>query len=77
MKSIQNDHVTQEVEKMLAPLKEANPAQYDIITRLINDVYSDPKIEQPEALTRAIEDKLYRLIDDHVRFTLKQQEDDH
>lgn len=77
MKSIQNDHVTQEVEKMLAPLKKANPAQYDIINTLINDVYSDPKIEHPEALTKAIESRLYRLIDEHVRFTMEKQEDDH
>jgi len=68
MESTSNNNVTKELERLLAPLKQGNPLQYNIIQNLIDAVYVDPTIHSPEALSKEIENKLYKMIDDHIRF---------
>ncbi len=68
MQSTDNDQVNKEVERLLAPLKEKEPAQYNIIKTLIAEMPNDPKLDAPIAYTKAIEDKIYRLIDEQVKF---------
>lgn len=68
MQSTKNSHVNEEVERLLADLKEQDHMQYVIVTTLIQEMYTDPKLDMPEGTTRAIEDKIYRLIDEQARF---------
>ena len=68
MESIKNSNVTKEVEKLLAPLKEKDIAQYNIIRNLVDQVYTDPTLHSPEATNKEIENRLYRMIDDHIQF---------
>jgi len=68
MQSTKNNQVNEEVERLLSDLKKTNLAQYDIITTLIQEMYTDPKRDMPEGTTRAIEDKIYRLIDEQAKF---------
>ena len=68
MQSTKNSHVNEEVERLMADLKEQDEVQYAIVTTLIQEMYTDPKRDMPEGTTRAIEDKIYRLIDEQARF---------
>ncbi|MDN3548929.1 hypothetical protein [Mucilaginibacter aquaedulcis] len=68
MEGTENKQVNKEVERFLAGLKAKEPAQYDIIKTLIGEMYNDPKLNNPEATSKTIEDKIYRLIDDQVKY---------
>lgn len=68
MESTSNNNVTKELDKLLAPLKLSDQLQYNIIQNLIDAVYNDPSIHSPEATSKEIENKLYKMIDDHIRF---------
>lgn len=75
MKSVKNNHVNKELERLLEPLRNSKSAQYDIIAALFDEVYTNDDISRPESLSKDIENKLYRLIDEHVKYNL--QKDDH
>lgn len=68
MQSTNNNNVTKELERLLAPLKQKDIVKYNIIQNLIDEVYNDPTIHSPESHSREIENKLYKMIDDHIRF---------
>jgi|GEM_PF-6212288 len=68
MESATNNKVTKELERLLAPLKKSEPVKYSIIQNLIDEVYNDPTIHLPETLSKEIENKLYKMINNHVRF---------
>lgn len=74
MAGIKNSNVNKEVDRLLSPLKERDLAKYNIIRTLLDDVYDDPSLASPEATTKEIENNLYRVIDNHVRFTDKNSE---
>lgn len=74
MESTKNSNVFKEVEKLLSPLREKDSVQYQIIQNLIDEVYEDPTLNSPEALSKEIENKLYKLIDDHIKFDTKSTE---
>jgi hypothetical protein len=73
MEGTKNSNVIKEVERLLAPLKSKEPLQYQIIQNLIDDVYEDPTLGSPERTSTEIENKLYKMIDDHVRFDKSNQ----
>lgn len=62
MSSIKNNNVRKELEKLLLPLKESSQAEYNMVMNLIEEVYDDPRINQPEASSSTIENKLYQWI---------------
>ncbi|MFN3753716.1 hypothetical protein [Flavobacterium sp.] len=66
MSGVKNNNVRKELEKLLAPLKESAQAEYNILLDLIDAVYEDPKINQPEASSSQIENMLYQWIDNSV-----------
>jgi hypothetical protein len=68
MQSTNNNNVTRELERLLAPLKNKDIVQYNIIQNLIDEVYKDPTIHSAESHSKEIENKLYKMIDDHIRF---------
>lgn len=66
MSIVKNSNVRKELEKLLAPLKASSEAEYNILMDLIDEVYDDPKINNPEAASSVIENKLYQWIDNSV-----------
>jgi len=70
MESTKNINVNKELERLLEPLRQTSQAQYEIVRALIDEVYNDPTLGSPEATSRDIENKLYRMIDDHIKFTV-------
>lgn len=66
MKSIKNSNVTKEVERLLSSVKLDTPSEFSILMDLIDEVYDDPKINNPETTTKEIESKLYQWIDNSV-----------
>lgn len=71
MAGIKNSKVSKEVERLLSPLKQKDIAKYNIVQSLIDEVYSDPTIHSPETASREIENKLYKIIGDHIHYTHK------
>jgi hypothetical protein len=70
MTGTKNSNVNQEVERLLAPLKEKEIVQYHIIQDLLDEVYKDPTLGT-ESTSKEIENKLYKMVDDHLRFANK------
>jgi hypothetical protein len=73
MESTRNNDVNRELERLLTPLRESSQVHFDIVRALIDEVYQDPTLGSPEKTSREIENKLYRMIDDHIKFTTKQE----
>ena len=71
MAGIKNSNVNKEVDRLLIPLKERDLAKYNIVRALLDDVYDDPSLGSPEATTKEIENRLYKIIDDHVQYSDK------
>lgn len=66
MSSVKNNNVRRELENLLSPLKVSSESEYNMLMNLIDEVYDDPKINQPEASSSTIENKLYQWIDSSV-----------
>ncbi len=66
MSSVKNSNVRKEIERLLSSLKETSQAEYNMIMNLIDEVYDDPKINQAEAGSSVIENKLYQWIDNSI-----------